>query len=68
MQGRISSSRPSRAFTTSSGSAIIARTIDTMSAMPEPTMWSAWSRVMIRPVTMVGTSTTLVTFSLLSSS
>lgn len=30
MQGRISSSRPSRAFTTSSGSAIMARTIDTV--------------------------------------
>ncbi len=68
MHGRISLSRPSRAFTTNSGSAIIARTIDTMSAMPDPMMWSAWSRVMIRPVTIVGTSTTFVTCSLLSSS
>ncbi len=55
MHGRISASRPARALATRYGSATIARTIDTMSATPVSTRWLAWSRVMIRPVTMVGT-------------
>ena len=37
-----------------------ARTIDTMSPAPLSTMWFAWSRVMMRPTTIVGFDTTLV--------
>ena len=68
IHGRISASRPSRAFATRYGSAMSARTIDTMSAMPLPTTWSAWSRVIMRPVTMVGTESSRVTASLLGNS
>ena len=39
MHGRISSSRPARALATRCGSAIIARTIETMSATPRPDRW-----------------------------
>ena len=41
MHGRISCSRPLLAFTTRCGSAIIARTMDTMSATPLSTRWLA---------------------------
>ena len=68
MHGLISLSRPSRALATNSGSAIIPRTIDTKSATPLLMRCSAWSRVVMRPVTMVGTSTALVTTSLVGTS
>ena len=68
MHGRTSSARPWRTLTTSAGSAISARTIDTRSATPVSTRWAAWSSVMMRPVTIVGTVTALVTTSLEASS
>ena len=68
MHGRMSSSSPRRALFTSSGSAMSARTIETMSAVPLATMWLAWSSVMMRPTTMVGLLTARVITSLAASS
>ena len=68
MHGRIRLSSPRRALLTSSGSAMRARTIDTMSAAPLSTMWLAWSRVMIRPTTIVGLDTARVITSLAATS
>ena len=53
-QGRILRSLPDRALLTNSGSAISARTIETILPSPLATMELAWSRVIILPVTIVG--------------
>ena len=60
MHGRTSAARPSRVLRTTSGSAIRARTIETMSAMPSSITRSASSSVRKRPVTMVGTDAAAV--------
>ena len=54
MQGRMRASSRRRALLTRLGSAMSARTMDTICAAPLATMCWAWSRVMIRPVTMTG--------------
>ena len=68
MQGRTSAARPRRDLRTSMGSAISARTIDTMSEKPSAIMRLACSRVMMRPVTIVGTSTARATVPVLGTS
>ena len=68
MQGRVSASRPSSALRTMSGSASVARTIETMSARPLAMMSSASAIVITRPVTIVGLESAFVATVLRSSS
>ena len=57
-QTRMSSTRPSVVFRGSSGSAISARVIPTMSHTPAASAASACSTVITRPATITGTLTT----------
>ena len=61
MQVRMSSGRPSRIFRTKSSSAIIARTVPTMSASPSATICSIRAGWVMRPATSTGFDTTFFT-------
>ena len=68
MQGRICAERPARALFTSSGSAMVARTIEINAASPLSRICSACSSVVMRPVTMLGKETARATGTLVGSS
>ena len=58
MQWTISSSRPSRALFANSGSAICARVIATMSALPDARISSASAASLIPPIVKTGSVAT----------